>query len=55
MSKKKIINESFREQIAKELGVYDTVKIEGWGGASTKDGGNIITKSVEKNQRNFNR
>lgn len=49
MSKNKgIISENLREEIAKELGVYDQVKQDGgWGNVSSKTCGNIVTKAIE--------
>ena len=44
----KLISEKLKEEIAKELGVYDKVKQEGgWGNVSSKDCGNIVTKAIE--------
>ena len=42
----KLISENLREEIAKELGVYDTVKQDGgsWANVSAKDCGNIVKK-----------
>ena len=43
-----IISDKLREEIAKELGVYETVKIDGgWQNVSSKDCGNIVTKAIE--------
>jgi len=43
-----IISENLREEIAKELGVYDQVKMDGgWGNVPSKTCGNIVTKAVE--------
>ena len=43
-----IISENLREEIAKELGVYDQVKQDGgWGNVSSKTCGNIVTKAIE--------
>lgn len=49
MSKnKKIISQNLREEIAKELGVYDQVKQDGgWGNVPSKTCGNIVTKAIE--------
>ncbi len=49
MSKNKsLMSENLKEEIAKELGVYDTVKKEGgWGNVSSKTCGNIVTKAIE--------
>lgn len=45
---KSIMPESDKEEIAKELGVYDKVKKDGWGSVSSKDCGNIVKKSMER-------
>ena len=49
MSKNKnLMSENLKEEIAKELGVYDEVKQEGgWGNVSSKTCGNIVTKAIE--------
>ena len=48
MSRKGIMSNKLKEEIAKELGVYDDVKREGgWGNVSSKDCGNIVTKAIE--------
>ena len=45
---KGIISENLREEIAKELGVYDQVKKDGgWGNVPSKTCGNIVTKAIE--------
>ena len=45
---KKIITNSLKEEIAKELGVYDQVKRDGgWENVSSKTCGNIVTKAIE--------
>jgi len=39
-------------EIAKELGVYDTVKKEGgWGSVSSRNCGNIVKKALEMRAR----
>ena len=43
-----IISENLREEIARELGVYDQVKQDGgWGNVPSKTCGNIVTKAIE--------
>lgn len=45
---KTIISNKLREEIAKELGVYDQVKQDGgWGNVSSKTCGNIVSKAIE--------
>ena len=45
----KLISENFREEIAKELGVYEQVKKDGgsWENVSSRDCGNIVKKAIE--------
>ena len=45
----KLISDNLREEIAKELGVYDEVKTAGgsWGSVSSKTCGNIVSKAIE--------
>lgn len=43
-----IMSDKLKEEIAKELGVYETVKKDGgWQNVSSKDCGNIVTKAIE--------
>ena len=45
---KKIITGALREEIAKELGVYEQVKRDGgWANVPSKTCGNIVTKAIE--------
>lgn len=47
-NKKSIMSEKLKEEIAKELGVYETVKKDnGWGNVSSKTCGNIVSKAIE--------
>lgn len=47
-NKKSTMSENLKEEIAKELGVYDKVKQDGnWGNVSSKDCGNMVTKAIE--------
>ena len=45
----KLISEKLREEIAKELGVYEQVKKDGgsWENVSSRDCGNIVKKAIE--------
>ena len=42
-----IMSDRFKEELAKELGFYDTVQKEGWGGITTRDAGNMVKKAVQ--------
>ena len=45
----KLISKNLKEEIAKELGVYDQVKKDGgsWQNVSSKTCGNIVSKAIE--------
>ena len=54
-----VMTTQFKEELAKELGFYDVVQKEGWGGIRAKDAGNMVKRAVElaseqlmKNNRN---
>ena len=44
-----IMPDNLKEEIAKELGVYETIKADGgsWGNVSSKDCGNMVKKAIE--------
>ena len=47
-SKKKAMSENWKEDIARELGVYDQVKNDGgWENVPSKTCGNMVTKAIE--------
>ncbi|GAF66525.1 putative small acid-soluble spore protein [Bacillus sp. TS-2] len=41
------MSDSLKEEIAKELGFYDTVQKEGWGGIKARDAGNMVKRAIE--------
>lgn len=43
-----IMAESLKEEIARELGVYDVVKSEGWGSVPSRTCGQMVQKAIEK-------
>lgn len=45
------MSEALKQEIAKELGVYDTVKNSGWGEVSSRDCGHMVTKAIEIAER----
>jgi len=53
MSRRGIMLEELKTEIAKELGVYDTVAREGWGSVTSRDCGNIVKKAIEMAERNL--
>lgn len=48
-----IMSEGLKYEIAKELGVYDTVQREGWGSVSSRDCGNMVKKAIEMAGRQY--
>jgi len=42
-----IMSEQFKTELAKELGFYDTVQNEGWGGIRSRDAGNMVKRAIE--------
>jgi small acid-soluble spore protein F (minor alpha/beta-type SASP) len=42
-----IMSERLKEELAKELGFYDVVQNEGWGGIKAKDAGNMVKRAIE--------
>ena len=54
MSNKKIMSENLKEEIAKELGVYEQVKQDGgWDNVPAKTCGEMVTKAIEIANRNL--
>ncbi|MGH0904794.1 MULTISPECIES: acid-soluble spore protein SspF [Bacillus cereus group] len=42
-----VMSNQFKEELAKELGFYDVVQKEGWGGIRAKDAGNMVKRAIE--------
>ena len=47
-----MMSEALKAEIAKELGVDNQVRNEGWGAVSSRDCGNIVKKAIEMAERN---
>lgn len=47
----KILSPQVKEEIAKELGFYDVVQRDGWGGIRARDAGNMVKFAVELAQK----
>ncbi|KSU57820.1 protein sspF [[Bacillus] enclensis] len=43
-----IMSEQLKEELAQELGFYDVVQKEGWGGITSRDAGNMVKRAVER-------
>jgi small acid-soluble spore protein F (minor alpha/beta-type SASP) len=42
-----VMSNRFKEELAKELGFYDVVQKEGWGGIRAIDAGNMVKRAIE--------
>lgn len=45
--RRSIMSEEFKYELARDLGFYNTVKEEGWGGITTKDAGNMVKRAIQ--------
>lgn len=54
MPRKGIMSPRLKEEIAKELGFYDVVQKEGWGGIKARDAGNMVKRAIEMAERASN-
>jgi len=41
------MSDRFKEELAKDLGFYDVVEKEGWGGIKARDAGNMVKRAIE--------
>ncbi|CAG7656309.1 hypothetical protein PAECIP111802_06348 [Paenibacillus allorhizosphaerae] len=46
-SRRGIMSEEFKYELAKDLGFYETVQREGWAGIRTKDAGNMVKRAIQ--------
>lgn len=51
--RRSMMSEKLKTEIAKELGVYNTVASEGWGSVSSRDCGNIVKKAIEMAEKSI--
>ncbi|MBS4201477.1 small, acid-soluble spore protein, alpha/beta type [Bacillus sp. FJAT-49732] len=42
-----IMSDQMKVELAKELGFYDVVQEEGWGGIKARDAGNMVKRAIE--------
>ena len=45
--KRSVMSEELKNELAKDLGFYDTVQQEGWGGIRAKDAGNMVKRAIQ--------
>ncbi|SNX53952.1 small acid-soluble spore protein F (minor alpha/beta-type SASP) [Thermoanaerobacterium sp. RBIITD] len=48
-----LMSDDLKMELAKELGVYDTVKTEGWGSVSSRNCGNLVRLAIEKAEKSM--
>lgn len=41
------MSDELKMELAKELGFYDKVQTDGWGGVTTRDAGNMVKRAIE--------
>ncbi len=45
--RRSVMSEQFKYELAKDLGFYETVQKEGWGGIRTKDAGDMVKRAIQ--------
>ena len=45
--RRSMMSEKFKEELAKELGFWDVVQRDGWGGIRAVDAGNMVKRAIE--------
>jgi small acid-soluble spore protein F (minor alpha/beta-type SASP) len=50
-----MMSEELKTELAKELGFYDKVEREGWGGITTKDAGNMVKRAIQLAEESMRR
>lgn len=53
-SHKQLMSDILKDEIARQMGVEDTVKREGWGSVSSRDCGRIVQKAIELAENSLN-
>ncbi len=53
MSRRGLMSENLKYEIARELGVDNIVRSEGWGSVSSRDCGNMVRTAIEMAERNM--
>lgn len=52
--KRGVMSDRLKEELAKELGFYDVVQKEGWGGIRARDAGNMVKRAIEIAEERLN-
>ncbi|MCF8566292.1 small, acid-soluble spore protein, alpha/beta type [Alicyclobacillus tolerans] len=48
-----VMSDALKVELAKELGFYDTLQRDGWGGITTRDAGNLVKRAIEIAERSL--
>lgn len=48
-----IMSEDLKEELARELGVADVVRREGWGSVSSRNCGNLVKLAIKRAERSL--
>jgi len=46
-----LMSDQLKYELAKELGVYDTVMREGWGSVTSRDCGNLVKLAIQRAEK----
>ncbi len=46
-----MMSDRFKVELAKDLGFYETVQQDGWGGIRSRDAGNMVKRAIELAQQ----
>jgi len=49
--RRSVMSEGLKYELAKDLGFYETVEREGWGGIRAKDAGNMVKRAIQLAER----
>ncbi|WP_152395783.1 small, acid-soluble spore protein, alpha/beta type [Paenibacillus guangzhouensis] len=45
--RRSVMSEQLKEELAKDLGFYETVQNEGWANIKAKDAGNMVKRAIQ--------
>lgn len=45
--RRSVMSEQLKMEVAKDLGILNTVEQEGWGGIKAKDAGNMVRRAIQ--------
>lgn len=51
--RRSLMSDELKYELAKELGVYNTVMTEGWGSVSSRNCGNLVRLAIEKAEKSM--